>query len=329
MLTTRILILLISLSLLSSCSKDEVFDPELGDQNYKEEMRNFVIGLSEYAKKSSTNFIVIPQNGIELVTQDGEPNGSLAQKYLAAIDGNGQEDLFYGYDEDDKATPTSESNRLIQYLNISKQAGNSILVSDYCSSAANINNSFSKNDQNGFISFASTERELNIIPKVAIHQENKNNISKLSEAKNFLYLINPSKFSSKQAFIQAVTATNYDVLIMDLYFTDGQSFNQEEVRQLKNKANGGKRLVISYMSIGEAEDYRSYWNPSWKQQKPTWLMEENPEWKGNYKVKYWDKEWQAIIYGNDKSYLKGILDSGYDGVYLDIIDAFNYFEDKQ
>lgn len=35
--------------------------------------------------------------------------------------------------------------------------------------------------------------------------------------------------------------------------------------------------------------------------------------------------WQAIIYGNDNSYLKKIIDAGFDGVYLDIIDAFEYF----
>jgi cysteinyl-tRNA synthetase len=56
------------------------------------------------------------------------------------------------------------------------------------------------------------------------------------------------------------------------------------------------------------------------------MAEENPEWEGNYKVKYWEKEWQDIIFGNEDSYLQKILDAGFDGVYLDIIDAFEYFE---
>ena len=38
------------------------------------------------------------------------------------------------------------------------------------------------------------------------------------------------------------------------------------------------------------------------------------------------QEWQDIVFGNDESYLKKILDAGFDGVYLDIIDAFEYFE---
>ena len=37
-------------------------------------------------------------------------------------------------------------------------------------------------------------------------------------------------------------------------------------------------------------------------------------------------DWQKIITENDESYQKKILDAGFDGVYLDIIDAFKYFE---
>ena len=101
---------------------------------------------------------------------------------------------------------------------------------------------------------------------------------------------------------------------------------KEEVERLKHKANGGKRLVICYMSIGEAEDYRYYWQSEWKRDKPAWLARENPEWRGNYKVRYWDPAWQEIICGAGDSYLNRILAAGFDGVYLDIIDAFEYFE---
>ena len=80
------------------------------------------------------------------------------------------------------------------------------------------------------------------------------------------------------------------------------------------------------MSIGEAEDYRYYWDSDWEPGHPSWIEEENPDWPGNYKVKYWNSSWQDIIYGNGDSYLQKILDQGFDGVYLDIIDAYEYFE---
>ena len=37
-------------------------------------------------------------------------------------------------------------------------------------------------------------------------------------------------------------------------------------------------------------------------------------------------DWQKIIMGNDGLYQKKILDAGFDGAYLDIIDVFEYFE---
>ena len=42
----------------------------------------------------------------------------------------------------------------------------------------------------------------------------------------------------------------------------------------------------------------------------------------------WNKDWQNIIYGNENSYLNKIIDANFDGVYLDIIDAFEYYENK-
>lgn len=56
------------------------------------------------------------------------------------------------------------------------------------------------------------------------------------------------------------------------------------------------------------------------------MAAENPDWPGNYKVKYWNEDWQKLIYKNNDSYLNKISTAGFDGVYLDIIDAFEYFE---
>ncbi|MCO6460883.1 MAG: hypothetical protein J5I59_05730 [Saprospiraceae bacterium] len=97
----KILLLLSLLLFFSSCNKGD-------DQNtnnnteFRQEMRDFVISISQYAKATIPDFLIIPQNGIELVTHNGEVTGQPALAYLNAIDANGQEDLFYGYDYDDK-----------------------------------------------------------------------------------------------------------------------------------------------------------------------------------------------------------------------------------
>lgn len=315
----KIAIILFATCLCTACERPT-------DIDFRAEMRQFVSAISRSAKQQKATFIVIPQNGIELITCDGEPNGALAADYLAAVDGHGQEDLFYGYDGDDRATSADNTNYLKNYLKRSQQAGNTILVTDYCSTPAHCADSYARNRAEGFVSFAAHRRALDQIPTTPIYNENADKIAQLSEAKNFLYLINPEQFATKQAFIDAVCATNYDLVIMDLFFQDGTAFTSDEIAQLRHKANGGKRLVVAYMSIGEAENYRYYWQNTWKTRKPTWLAAENPVWKGNYKVRYWMPEWQHIIYGTDDSYLNRILAADFDGVYLDIIDAFEYFE---
>jgi cysteinyl-tRNA synthetase len=309
--------------LLTACGED--LPPGI---DLREEMRDFVIGISEYARATDASFLVVPQNGIELVSANGEPDGPANKDYLEAINGHGQEDLFYGYDRDDKATPEGDNAYLCSFLEKSLAEGNTILVTDYCSTHSNMDDSYSRNHAAGYVSFAADSRELDGIPRYPdpIYEENNDVISSLQEVRNFLYLINPENFSSKQDFIQAVTSTNYDLLIMDLFFHDNSAFTGEEINQLKNKANGGRRLVISYMSIGEAEDYRYYWQSGWSKDPPSWLDGENPSWKGNFKVRYWEEAWQAIIYGNQESYLEKIINAGFDGVYLDIIDAFEYYE---
>lgn len=293
-------------------------------------MRDFVIGLNKYAKTSNSNFFIVPQNGIELVTSSGKEDGSLNTPYLNAIDANGQEDLFYGYVNDDQATPAKDNSYLRTFLDKSKSAGKKILVTDYCSTPANMDASYNQNNAANYVSFAADHRALNNIPGYPgpIYRENNAAIKSLSEINNFLYLINLENFSSKAHFISAVNSTNYDLLIMDLFFRDGTAFTATEINQLRNKGNGGKRLVISYMSIGEAENYRYYWQSNWNSNKPSWMDAENPNWPGNFKVKYWQKEWQNIIFGNDDSYLHKITSANFDGVYLDIIDAFDYYEQQ-
>lgn len=296
--------------------------------DYREEMRKFVIGISQYAKAQHPQFAIIPQNGIELITTNGEPDGSLATSYVNAIDAVGQEDLSFGYTDDNVPTPSEDNLYLREFLNRIKTS-KKVLVTDYCSGQTNMDKSYSSNNANGYISFAADERELFNIPSYPAqpYGVNSNDITSISQAKNFLYLINPEMYATKAAFINAVKATNYDVILMDL-FLNNTAFTATEIDQLKTKANGGKRLVICYMSIGEAEDYRYYWDSTWRVGNPPFIAAEDPNWPGNYYVQYWNTDWKNIIYGNDTSYTKKLLNSHFDGAYLDIIDAFEYFENN-
>ncbi len=118
------------------------------------------------------------------------------------------------------------------------------------------------------------------------------------------------------------------------YSADGselEKFNKDDVDDMKSSGDEEK-ILLAYISIGEAEDYRFYWNISWDANfdgipdagAPDWLGIENPDWAGNYKVEYWKDGWRNIIY----SYLDKIILAEFDGIYMDLIDAYEYYETK-
>jgi cysteinyl-tRNA synthetase len=130
----------------------------------------------------------------------------------------------------------------------------------------------------------------------------------------------------------ALAASGFDIVVMD-YSADGSDEGAYSAAEIDTIRAGGPGTVLAYFSIGEAEEYRYYFDPDWvrrlsgvpRSDAPCWLALPNPEWSGNYKVQYWSAGWQAIVL----DYLDRILDAGFDGVYLDIIDAYEYWADNE
>jgi cysteinyl-tRNA synthetase, unknown class len=123
----------------------------------------------------------------------------------------------------------------------------------------------------------------------------------------------------------------YDLVVIDYGFDrrNATAFPREVVDLMRTKPNGSKRLILAYFSIGEAENYRYYWQENWLKTRPEWLEPENPDWPGNYLVQYWHPEWQAILYGNPNAYLDRIIGAGFDGVYLDGADKFEQWKRRR
>lgn len=145
-------------------------------------------------------------------------------------------------------------------------------------------------------------------------------------------------YQLQRARPERVTA-DIDVLVVD-HSADGsgaRTFTREQVEQFRQREGGRPRIVLAYMSIGEAESYRYYWSSPWTQTPPSWLGPENKTWHGNYLVRFWERGWQRLIFDPSSSllrriaelhspallpYLDQILEAGFDGVYLDRVDAY-------
>ena len=299
-----------------TCNSSSIKQAVVSQKDSPKKMQDFVINISKYTRKFDTNFIIIPQNGEELAYTNGDISKKPNENYLKAIDGFGIEELFYN----ETLKPNEYRIGILQKLKDQK----SILVSEFVNDSSFVKDAQNKNEKEGFISFIRTKENYHysIIPE-KIHHENSNDISSLKEVKNFLYLINNSNFYSKSKFLEAISNTNYDLIFIDLYH-NGVLFKKEDIEKLKQKKNGGKRLVVCYMNIGAAEKYRSYWKRDWTLGNPSWLKKKYDGYDNEFWVEYWDKDWQEIIYGNDNSYAKKIIDAGFNGVYLDNIEAY-YF----
>jgi len=120
--------------------------------------------------------------------------------------------------------------------------------------------------------------------------------------------------------LETIHRTNRDMMVID-YAEHGDRQSKWTKKEIAGLQSGGS-YVICYLSIGEAENYRFYWEKQWKKCPPPFICKENTHWKGNFAVEFWRDEWHAIVL----TYLDEIVSQGFDGVYLDIVDAYQFFE---
>lgn len=312
--------------LISACSKKETPTAAPADAPHNEAeagvaMQQFIEQISKYAKMSHPAFNIVPQNGALLAYTNLNPKQGKNLQYIQSVDGFGVEELFYT----ENGQMDSSRVALLAALKNDKK----VLVSEYIPDNAAINGIAQANMDAGFVPFIRMKSNYNYshIPE-RVRNQNQDDITQMDRVRNYLYLINPKEFDSKEAYLDALSKTNFDLLIIDLFY-DAEQLSKSDVARLKAKADGGRRLVICYMNIGSAEKWRYYWSKSWKIGKPGWIKKKYAGYDGEYYVEFWDQEWKAIIFRGADSYLRRIINAGFDGTYLDNTEAYHYLYHDQ
>jgi cysteinyl-tRNA synthetase len=148
------------------------------------------------------------------------------------------------------------------------------------------------------------------------------------EVSTWMYQI---QWLDENATIDELDNTQYDMLVVEpgFNFVEDQFDVDYLVPSLKQKPNGDERILLAYIDIGQAEDYRTYWESTWVAPTatetgiPDFLITIDPDgWSGNYPVAYWDAAWQDIWLGTN-GIIEQIANYGFDGIYLDWVEAYD------
>ena len=150
--------------------------------------------------------------------------------------------------------------------------------------------------------------------------------------------------------VDRLGASHFDMFVLEPTRTDWSSRDKyfrtkALVARLKRglASDGTHRpLILAYIDIGEAEDWRWYWKWSkgWDcstpkpADLPEYIITCDPDgWTGNYPVAYWNPLWKDIViygrnqnsypYGDYTSIIDEVIKDGFDGIYLDWVEAFS------
>jgi len=130
--------------------------------------------------------------------------------------------------------------------------------------------------------------------------------------------------------ISAISTSRYDVVAIDEITTSNSALKLNTVAIVNQiHATAGTalshKILLAYVDIGEAENYRTYWQTAWTSSPPSFILGLDPNgFANNFTVDYADARWQSIVYGTPTSLVDQAMADGFDGVFLDNVAAYSY-----
>lgn len=303
--------------------------------NYRQLMRDIIIGLSDYARGRNPEFAVIVSPGYNLLTWSEReadladahmplgafpPEDSIVpvdapmRRYARAIDG-----LMFD-------TPYCNGGMMPRDRDtLRRDLGLALFGREDCPSDQTAQAAMTRGLRDGVPVFATGEAAnmRATAREGAPMGVNPETVTAPAQARNFLYMTDAATFPSKQAWVTAMAESNYDLLVIDPFYRDRDPLTDEDVYALKFKKLGAKRLVYARVDLGTASDTRYYWDADWELRNPSWILALRENQPGRFAVQYWHPRWKAIL----GRHLAASMDLGFDGIVLEGADAYIRFED--
>ncbi len=132
------------------------------------------------------------------------------------------------------------------------------------------------------------------------------------------------------ANIASIAQSRYDVVTIDEVTTSSLATKLPALPIVNSLhatagADVSHKIVLAYIDLGEAENYRTYWQQSWTIGSPSFILGTDPNgFPNNFTVNYSDPGWKSVVFGSSGALIDQAIADGFDGVFLDNVGAYNY-----
>ncbi len=312
--------------------------------NYREQMRNNITMLAEYAKARNPDFKIIVHEGRKLLlkglweyhlqgyneakrfgTQAKDPSFLLRLKQKMPLSSSLMDSSTRNYLKNLDAVVLN--NLFCQgqpQEEILKKQGIPVISVDECSSEEAFDEAIQESvgEKTLLYGFVNKKRAFNNLRYQPVINENARNVFQIGDTANIAFLIDDSAYGSKDEFIRDIRNSNFDIIVIPPLFHRNTPYTAEEVNSLKFKKNGTKRLIIAELNVSEASDRDYYWQNDWEIGHPDWLSRLSFVEENQVITRYWHEEWKKII----SRFFRDIVAIGFDGAFLTGLNNHEYFE---
>lgn len=323
----------IYLDIVDGYTVDEVIAAYPGtEEELRQEMIDFVIAISEYAKQQNPDFAIIPQNAVGLLglSEDG-PDSGANTAYLGAIDGLGVEDLWFN---DDEVSDWTQGD--LDYIALAQAAGKFVLATSYPTVQASQEAFIADAIENGLIPFVADRELTGVIDEVnaLIEAAMEGGDFNAPWTDTTTVPVDPTELSVDQFAVQysnldadELAASPYDLLIVEGKPGDGETAELSDADVAKLSEAG--KTMVGYVSVGQSDDARPYWDAAWTDDgtdtgqptdaAPSWLAEQAESYDAAI-VEFWNADWQTLVIDQ----VTDLATRGYNGIFLD--NMLSYYE---
>ena len=214
--------------------------------------------------------------------------------------------------------------RMLYAVNALRAQGRTILSIEDCKSQKDVDAAYGAAARDRVLTYAAVNSgALATLPKGRPRNENAQPVIAISAARNWMPLLRADRFGNKAEWLMAMERTNHDAMLIDVAHRGSDPLTKEEVTRLRFKELGAPRLMLAVLPVGKAYDWRWYWKKEWEAGNPPFLFAPDPDDPGSFVTDMGDAKWKELL----GKYIAGIIDLGFDGVVLDDLDTYLWFEE--